>query len=109
LAALIFHYTNPVGAQGIAIERAIQPGRSGSVWVSPELYDQGAIASNRLAIVGKAVTTVIAIDLEALPPPTFVIPIRLGGGLARDGGGLEIKIRGSLAVPRAHFLQLNEP
>jgi hypothetical protein len=106
---MIFHYTNPASAQGISIERVIQPGRSGNVWVSPELYDQGAVAANRLAIMGKAVTTVIAIDLEGLPPPKLVTPIRLGGGLTRDGGGLEIKIRGSLAVPKAHFLQLNEP
>jgi len=106
---MIFHYTTLEGAQGISLGQVIEPGRSGSVWVTPELYDRGAEAANRLAIMAKAVSRVVAMDLAGLPPATNVIPVRLGGGLRREGGGLEIKLSGSVSASMMRFLQLNEP
>lgn len=104
-----------MGAQGVAIDRELFPGMSGGVYVSPDLYDTGFIAADRLSITEKTIKIYLALQLDYVELDVDendvepAQPQRRDGRLVRKGGGAELHILGGVAVVDAPVLQLREP
>lgn len=97
--SLLFHYTNRRGAQEIAISGEVRPGATGVLYVTPDLYDSGAAAADKLGITGKAVEVVLGSaswDAARDVRIRVAMPVRDGGRVVRSGGGGEVLVRESL-------------
>ena len=103
---VLYHYSSREGCQGIIATGEIRPGPSGAVYFTDEVFTQGALAADRLSIVGKPVdlrSSPIAGSLGGLSieGPYPVHPIRdYRGRLLRKGGGREYLIRREVPSPR---------
>jgi hypothetical protein len=111
--SFLFHYTTRAGAQAIKIEGVLRPGASGWVYLTPDAYDTGWIAAQRLATHPDHPREVVfAIERESIEracslagettalEAELVEPLYLDGRLMRGGGGAEVKIATSVPIPR---------
>lgn len=111
----LYHYTSRGNAQMVSKMGELLPGASGGVYATPDLYDTGADALDRLAIprttpemvfVWFAEYTDMALDEGDI---SDVEPLRSEGRLIRRGGGAEIHIPGRVDVSHARILSLRSP
>lgn len=98
-----YHYTSLASWEGIIRQGVIRAGRSGKVFLSPNLYENDAEAEGRLAIVGKPLQCAIRLEaslLGVLAPATRVEPlVDPETGWELIGGGREVGIEGDLPLP----------
>jgi hypothetical protein len=111
----VYHYTSRQNAQVISNDGELRPGASGGVYVSPDLYDRGAEALDRLAIphtspemvfIWFADYAVLAVDEDDV---SEVEQYRQEGRITRRGGGTEIHVPGYVDVAGARLLELRSP
>lgn len=106
----LYHYTSREGGQGILVTRQIYGGKTGKVYLTPELYDSGAKAANRLAILDKPVELVFAIEHHGTTiAVSRVRRIRRRGRLVRHGGGVEAARPTPVPTGDAPVLLLQNP
>ncbi|MGH2599163.1 MAG: hypothetical protein ACRDJ9_07225 [Dehalococcoidia bacterium] len=93
MAEIVFHYTSCHGAQEIAISGVIKLNSERKAYFTDDTYSRGVEAARRLAIPGKPVEIVFAVEearVAGLTAPRPVGPyIGPDGKNLRDGGGTE--------------------
>lgn len=109
-----FHYTSRQAAQSITSVGKIEAGVSGFIYLSLDVYDEGAEVTNALAIEGKPVEVVGMVPgtlLMPSPAVSSVLPIYdpVNGALRRRGGGSQVKIHGPIPASRVRWLTLSIP
>ena len=113
-----FHYTSRPAAQGIANARRMEAGASGFIFVTPDVYQSGAEAADRLSIPsGRSIDAVALIPAASLttmspiPPGSLVWPLTnpVNGRTERRGGGAEILVPGPLPATDVCWLTLSPP
>ena len=108
-----FHYTSRQFAQGIKNDERIEARADGVIYLTLDVYEQGAQAMRRLAIEGKPVEVVALIPGDligqiALDPPVF--PTSDAFGNFRDnGGGTQVRAAGPIPGARVRWLALSPP
>jgi hypothetical protein len=109
--AYYYHYTSRQSAQDIACGGQLKPGRSGSVYLTPQVYASGIDAADYLAIMGKPVEIGVEVDIQGLGSPSPAHQLRdASGAITRRGGGLEIKVSSTLPISNpAKWMSLIEP
>lgn len=91
----VYHYTDREGAAGILMTRRVQaPYPGDALFLTDELYGDGATASRRLGISGKAVEICFAIPRNRIsglvgPRPARPIHHPIEPGNASSGGARE--------------------
>jgi hypothetical protein len=111
----LHHYTSRSNAQEIANLGHLMPGVSGGVYVTPDLYDQGAAALDRLSIPSTSPEVVLIWSAEYGElnlderDISEVEPLRIEGRLVRRGGGAEMHVPGRVDVTDARILLLRSP
>lgn len=110
-----YHYTSRERAQAIICAGRIDPGPSGKIYLSTEIYVSGQQAANDLAITSKPVEVFVVIPDHPLIPSlsavTLVSPIiaaPIGMPLRRGGGG-EVSCPGPIAIIEDKWLSVREP
>lgn len=108
-----YHYTSRQSAQDIGCTGQLEPGRSGFVYLTPQVHGSGIDAADDLAIIGKPVEIGVEVDTTGIPltPATPVSPLRdSSGALIRRGGGTEVKASQPVPVPNpTKWMRLIEP
>lgn len=112
----LYHYTSRQAAQGIICTGIINPGTSGRVYLSSELYATGAAAANALGIISKPVE--IAFEIPDNPPPAGLsVPFRASpvvgpyGNVIRRGGAPESYTTNAVTIlpNESKWLSIREP
>ena len=106
------HYTSRQAAQAILAAGYIQPGTSGKIYVTDDLYVTGAEAANRLSIVNKPVEGVLLVPTEEVGTalPASVEELYDGNGeLLTQGGGVEYEVETLIHVKSPAWLDLSRP
>lgn len=117
--AWFFHYTSHAHVQAMRRSGRMRPGVSGKVFLTPDLYDQGCVAADRLS-TDHAVPRqmLVAFDQEAIENLDgvtelmigLVEPIYLGDALYTTGGGHEVTISAEVPVTDVTLvLRLRDP
>lgn len=84
---VFYHYTSRQGAQDIISTGLLQLNANGALYLTPDVYEYGAEAANRLAIEGKPVEGRLAIPVHLLNAPspiTWVLETARRQGLGRE-------------------------
>jgi hypothetical protein len=107
----LYHYTDALASQSIAIAREIRPGPfSGKTWLTPDIYGYGALAAAHLSIVGKALSCVFAVHRDEYLDFEVVRPIRdADGRILRPGGGAEMTMDVSIPIDIGRLSALHKP
>ena len=103
----IAHYTTDAGAIGITEDQEITPGKSGAVYLTPDLYGTAEEAEDKLALDQEptgyfAIPVDLISDLEG-PQPVAEKP--LGAG---NGGGTEYWTQGTIDATDLEFHPFGE-
>lgn len=118
MADYYFHYTSRPAAQGIANARRIEAGASGVIFVTPDVYQTGTEATDRLSIPkGRSIDVVGVIPVASLvttspvPGGRLVWPLSdpVTGRTERSGGGVEILVPGPVPAMDVRWLALSPP
>ena len=113
-----FHYTSRPAAQGIANARRMEAGASGFIFVTPDVYERGTEAADRLSIPKGRSVDVVAVILAAslgtgspIPPGSLVLPLSdpVTGLTERRGGGAELLVSGPIPATDVRWLALSPP
>jgi hypothetical protein len=109
----LYHYTSREHAQGIRIAGVLLPSQKhNAVYLSPDLYDKGEEAANRLAIQDKPVEMVFAVPLlseQEIISFERVRKVRKRGQIIRQGGGAEVLFQKRVPVHGVFVLCLRNP
>jgi hypothetical protein len=105
--AVLYHYTTDAGAIGITEDQEITPGKSGAVYLTPDLYGTAEEAEDKLALDQEptgyfAIPVDLISDLEG-PQPVAEKP--LGAG---NGGGTEYWTQGTIDATDLEFHPFGE-
>jgi len=111
-----YHCTSRLAAQDIICTALINPGKSGRIYLSTEIYATGAAAADALGITTKPVEIAFEIP-DNPPPPGLSAPFQatpvIGpyGNVIRRGGGAEVYITSPVRVSdnEAKWLSIREP
>lgn len=106
-----YHYTSRQFAQDIGCTGQLKPGKSGSVYLTPQRYATGIDAADELALEGKPIEMGIEIDMTGLAATNPVLPLRDStGAVRRRGGGAEVTVPHSVPIGNpATWISLSEP
>ena len=85
-----YHYTSRHGAQDIISAGLLQLNPNGVTYLTPDVYEYGAEAANRLAIEGKPIEVSVAIPVRLLSDPSPIT--RVTATARRQGLGNEFTI-----------------
>lgn len=107
-----FHYTSRQAAQGIRSAGRIEARAAGSIYLTPDVYEQGADATDALAIDGKPIEVVGLVPVAllgkfAIQPVPPLYDAR--GRVLRKGGGSQVRIPGPLPGSAVLWLALSPP
>lgn len=86
-AEAFYHYTSRLSAQDIISTGLLQLNSNRVIFLTPDVYDYGAEAANRLAIEGKPVEVRVVIPVHLLSnpsPTTWVVATAKRQGLGNE-------------------------
>ena len=109
-----FHYTSRENAQSIFSSGRMEAGVSGWIYLSLDAYDQGAHATDALAIEGKPIDVVAlipttAVNLTQVVSLAWPLYDPVTGRIRRHGGGSEVRAPGPIPVTPARWMALSPP
>ena len=108
-----FHYTSRMAAQSILSSGRLEAGISGLIYLSLDVYGEGARAVDTLALVDKPIEVVGVVPAAVASGALirYVLPLYdpVSGMLVRKGGGTQITIPGPLPGADIRWLVLSLP